>query len=239
MSKSVLHTSNSRGTSNLGWLHSRHTFSFGEYYAEDRMHFGALRVLNDDLVAPAKGFGTHAHSNIEIITIPLEGDLEHTDNMNNVYTISNGDVQVMSAGTGIYHSEYNKNRDRAARFLQIWVFPSTQNVVPRYQQIKLDAKQRVNKLQLILSPQPTDNAVWIHQEAWFYVSTLMADQRIQFALNDPRRNGVYVFLIKGQLDVNGHSLNQRDGLGLWEIESVDIKSSADSEFLLMEVPMNV
>ena len=169
MSNIILHKADTRGNANHGWLQSRHTFSFANYYNPERMNFGALRVLNDDSVAAGMGFGTHPHDNMEIISIPLEGDLEHKDSMGNISVIKHGDIQVMSAGTGIFHSEYNKNKDRLVKFLQIWVFPDKKNVTPRYDQITLDLADRHNKLQQILSPDAEDTGVWIHQKAWFHL----------------------------------------------------------------------
>lgn len=165
----VLHKAATRGHANHGWLDSHHTFSFANYHNPDRMHFGVLRVLNDDRVDAGMGFGKHPHDNMEIISIPLEGDLEHQDSMGNTAVIKKGDIQVMSAGTGIYHSEFNKNKDRLTKFLQIWVYPNKRNVTPRYDQISLDEKDRHNKLQQILSPNPDDAGVWIHQDAWFHL----------------------------------------------------------------------
>jgi quercetin 2,3-dioxygenase len=169
MKNTILHKAETRGNADHGWLHSRHTFSFAGYYDPERVHFGVLRVLNDDTVAPGMGFGTHPHENMEIISIPLEGDLEHKDSMGNVSVIRHGDVQVMSAGTGITHSEYNKNKDRPVKFLQIWVFPDKENLTPRYDQVTLNIDDRHNKLQQILSPDPDDPGVWIHQNAWFHL----------------------------------------------------------------------
>ncbi|HRN44153.1 MAG TPA: pirin family protein, partial [Flavobacterium sp.] len=166
---SVLHKANTRGHANHGWLESHHTFSFANYHNPDRMNFGALRVLNDDRVNQGMGFGEHPHDNMEIISIPLEGDLEHQDSMGNTTVIKQGDIQVMSAGTGLYHSEYNKNKDQLVKFLQIWVYPNKKNVTPRYDQITLDLNDRHNKLQQILSPNPEDEGVWIHQDAWFHI----------------------------------------------------------------------
>ena len=161
MSKSILHTAESRGTTNQGWFHSRHTFSFGDYYNPEQMHFGELRVINDNILAPGKGFGMHPHSNMEVVTIPLDGELEYKDDMNNVAVIGKGEIQVMSAGTGVFHSEYNKNKDKLVKFLQIWVYPNKKNVTPRYDQITLDKNERKNKFQQIISPNPDDEGVWI------------------------------------------------------------------------------
>jgi len=237
MAQTILHKAASRGYADHGWLISRHTFSFAGYYHPERIHFGALRVLNDDYVAEGMGFGTHPHDNMEIISIPLEGDLEHKDSMGNVSVIKHGDVQVMSAGTGITHSEYNRNKDKPVKFLQIWVFPNKKNVKPRYQQITLDISERHNKLQPIVSPNDNDEGVWIHQDAWFHLGTFDKDFSAEYALKKSG-NGVYVFVIKGSVSVNGTLLDERDGLGIWETESFHIISqSPGAEVLLMEVPM--
>jgi hypothetical protein len=239
MSKSVLHTAESRGVSNYGWLHSRHSFSFGDYYDADRIRFGALRVLNDDMVAPGKGFGTHAHSNMEIISIPLEGDLEHKDSMNNVSVIRHGDIQVMSAGKGIYHSEYNKNKDRTVRFLQLWIYPNIQNVVPRYDQRTINFTLSNNKLLQILSPRQQNGGTWIHQDAWIFICNLNEGVTLNYELKDPEKNGIYIFVINGQLQVNEQTLKTRDGFGIWEVSSILLKGTTDTEFLVIEVPMEV
>ena len=238
MENTVLHKSNTRGDANHGWLHSKHTFSFANYYNPERMHFGVLRVLNDDVVSGGKGFGTHPHDNMEIISIPLEGDLEHKDSMGNVTVIKNGDVQVMSAGSGIQHSEYNKNKDNEVRFLQIWVFPNKKNVVPRYDQITLNAEDRHNAFQQILSPNPDDAGVWIHQNAWFHLAQFDAKQSQVYKMKD-KTNGLYVFNLNGDIRVNDQVLNTRDGYGIWNVDEVNIKADTNAEFLLMEVPMNV
>lgn len=237
MTKTILHKSETRGDADHGWLHSSHTFSFANYYDPERVHFGALRVLNDDYVAAGKGFGTHPHENMEIISIPLEGDLEHKDSMGNISVIRNGDVQVMSAGTGITHSEYNKNKDKPVKFLQIWVFPNKDNVKPRYGQITLDNSQRRNKLQQIVSPNENDEGAWIHQDAWFHLGTFDLGFSTVYSIKQTG-NGVYAFVIRGDITIDGISLNERDGLGIWDTDNFTIGSaSADAEVLLMEVPM--
>lgn len=236
---SVLHKAESRGHANHGWLDTHQTFSFASYYNPERMHFGVLRVLNDDIVDPSKGFGTHPHDNMEIISIPLEGDLQHKDSMNNVAIIKKGDIQVMSAGTGIYHSEFNNNTDKQVKFLQIWLYPNKKNVTPRYDQISLKLKDRHNRFQQILSPNSNDEGVWIHQQAWFHLGTF--DN--QFAANYTIKkagNGVYAFIIKGSFLINGSLLNEKDGLGIWDLKTLDVTSQGnDSEILLMEVPMTL
>lgn len=235
----IVHKANTRGHANHGWLESYHTFSFAGYYNPERVHFGVLRVLNDDRVDAAMGFGKHPHDNMEIISIPLEGDLEHKDSMGNSTVIKNGDIQVMSAGTGIFHSEYNKNPDQPVKFLQIWVFPNKKNVQPRYDQVTLNVNDRHNKLQQVLSPNPEDEGVWIHQDAWFHMGRFDKDVDTTYTIKKAG-NGVYAFILKGDFTINGHELNQRDGLGIWDVDQLDIKAnSQDAEILLMEVPMDV
>jgi len=236
MENSVLHRASTRGVADLGWLHSNHTFSFSHYYNPDRMNFGVLRVLNDDTVAPGMGFGKHPHSNMEIISIPLEGDLEHKDNIGNTTVIKKGDIQVMSAGTGVEHSEYNKNKDSEVKFLQIWVIPNKQNAKPRYDQITLNEEDRKNNLQQILSPNSDDDGVWINQDAWFHLGKFDKNLSAEYKLRR-KTNGVYAFILNGDVTINGQELHSRDGFGLWEIDSLDIVANSDTEFLLMEVPM--
>lgn len=237
MSHQILHPAAARGHANHGWLNSYHTFSFASYYNPERMRFGVLRVLNDDTVAPGMGFDTHPHSNMEIISIPLEGDLEHRDSMGNVTVIKNGDIQVMSAGTGITHSEYNKNPDRPVKFLQIWIFPNQQNVVPRYGQMTLNPEDCHNTLQQILSPNPEDDGVWIYQDAWFHLGRFDQNFETSYTLKKAG-NGVYLFVLKGSFIVNETALSQRDGLAITDAASFSIQSTAsDAEILIMEIPM--
>ncbi len=238
MENTVLHKANTRGDANHGWLHSKHSFSFASYYNPDRMHFGVLRVLNDDIVSAGMGFGTHPHDNMEIISIPLEGDLEHKDSMGNTTVIKNGDVQVMSAGTGIQHSEYNKSKDNQVKFLQIWIFPNKKNVTPRYDQITLKQEDRQNKLQQILSPNAGDEGVWIYQNAWFYLGKFDKELTVDYSLK-AKNNGIYFFNLSGDVEVNGQLLNARDGYGVWNTDTLKIKAISHTEFLLMEVPMSV
>ncbi|HJV19907.1 MAG TPA: pirin family protein [Sediminibacterium sp.] len=238
MSNIVLHKANTRGVANHGWLKSFHTFSFAGYYNPERVQFGALRVLNDDTVSAGMGFGEHPHDNMEIISIPLEGDLEHKDSMGNTAVIRKGDIQVMSAGTGIYHSEYNKNKGQQVKFLQIWVFPNKRNATPRYDQITLNEADRKNKLQQILSPNKEEEGVWIHQDAWFHMGNFDKAVSADYTIKKPG-NGVYVFVLKGQFRVNGIDLDPRDGLGLSDIEFFNVQAlTDDAEILLMEVPMH-
>ena len=235
----TIRKSGDRGYYDHGWLKTLHSFSFANYYDPERIHFGALRVLNDDVIDGGMGFGTHPHENMEIISIPLEGDLEHKDSMGNTAVIHHGDVQVMSAGTGVYHSEFNKNRDKKVKLLQIWVFPNKRNVTPRYDQITLNPSDRKNKFQQIVSPNPDDVGVWIHQNAWFSLGSFDKDLSQDYKLHDTR-NGVYAFVIKGSVTVNNQKLDTRDGLGIWNVDSLNITAlEPDTEVLLMEVPMQL
>ena len=237
MANTILHKAETRGHANHGWLDRHHTFSFANYYNPERMNFGALRVLNDDRIDPGMGFGKHPHDNMEIISIPLSGDLEHKDSMGNVAVIKSGDIQVMSAGTGITHSEFNKNTDREGKFLQIWVIPNQHNVKPRYDQITLNLQDRHNKLQQIVSPNPDNEGVWIHQNAWFYLGVFDKDFVVEYPVK-MSGNGVYAFVINGQFTIENIDLNLRDGLGITDTSSFTIKSTTqDSEILIMEVPM--
>lgn len=236
MKNTVLHKAETRGHADHGWLNTYHTFSFADYYDPERMNFGALRVLNDDTVEPGMGFGTHPHENMEIVSIPLEGALEHKDSMGNVSVIDHGDVQVMSAGTGIYHSEYNKNKDRRVKFLQIWVFPNKQDVTPRYDQITLNIADRHNRLQQILSPGPGEGGVWIHQNAWFHLGNFDKGFNTKYRLK-AGQNGVYVFVLHGELIVDGQNLTTRDGFGIWGVDEVTLEASTEVGVLLMEVPL--
>lgn len=237
MENTVLHKAATRGYANHGWLESYHTFSFANYHNPDRMNFGVLRVLNDDRVEAGMGFGTHRHDNMEIISIPLEGDLEHKDSMGNSTVIKKGDIQVMSAGSGISHSEYNKNKDRLTKFLQIWLFPNKRNVTPRYDQITIDQSKLHNNLLQVLSPNAEDEGVWIHQDAWFHMGKF--DKGFSTTYNLKKNgNGVYAFVLEGDVTINGNALNRRDGLGIWNTDSLTITADTqDAEILLMEVPM--
>ena len=234
--KTILHKSETRGHANHGWLDTHHTFSFANYYNPQRVHFGMLRVLNDDQIAPGEGFGKHPHDNMEIITIPLYGDLEHKDSMGNHGVITTGEIQVMSAGTGIFHSEFNKNKDKEVGLLQIWVFPNKKNVTPRYDQITLADIQKPDEFYQILSPNSEDQGVWIYQNAWFHLGDLSEGWKGTYQLKD-KKNGVYFFVIEGKVTVAGQELNRRDGLGVSEAESIEITTSAKTKLLVMEVPM--
>ncbi len=234
----VLHKADTRGHANHGWLDSHHSFSFASYYNPERVHFGVLRVLNDDKVAPGRGFGTHPHDNMEIISIPLEGDLEHKDSMGNSAVIKQGDVQVLSAGTGIYHSEYNKNSDREVKFLQIWVFPREQGVKPRYDQVSIKDLEKQNELYQVLSPNKDDDGVWIHQDAWFHIGTFDQTTEANYEIRKPG-NGVYAFVLDDDAEIAGQNLSTRDALGVWDTEKVTLKANSGTRVLFMEVPMEL
>jgi redox-sensitive bicupin YhaK (pirin superfamily) len=238
MDNIVLHRAHTRGHANHGWLDTNHTFSFANYHNPERMHFGVLRVLNDDHVEAGMGFGTHPHQNMEIISIPLEGDLEHRDSMGNKGVIKQGDVQVMSAGTGIQHSEYNKNADRPVKFLQIWIFPKHKNVVPRYDQMSFDWEAKPNALHQILSPNADDDGVWIHQDAWFHMAYLEQGKDLNYQLKK-KGNGVYIFIIEGAINASDISLQRRDGMGIWNHDEVKLTAISTSKVLVMEVPMQI
>ncbi len=236
MKNTILHKANTRGHADHGWLNAYHSFSFASWYNPERVQFGVLRVLNDDTVASGMGFGEHGHDNMEIITIPLEGDLAHKDSMGNAETIKTGDVQVMSAGTGIRHSEFNPNQDQHTKLFQIWLFPKYRNVTPRYQQITLDMSQQKNNFAQILSPNSDDEGVWIYQDAWFYLSDFDANFSKKLSLKK-EGNGFYIMNIDGQIVVNGEKLEKRDAIGIWETNEIEIKATSDTKFLVMEIPM--
>ncbi|WP_428224354.1 pirin family protein [Flavobacterium sp.] len=236
--KYIIYKANERGHANHGWLNAYHSFSFANWHHPDKVHFGVLRVLNDDTIAGGMGFGMHPHDNMEIITIPLEGALAHKDSMGNAATIETGDIQVMSAGTGVMHSEFNPNPDQPTKLFQIWLFPNKQNVTPRYQQITLDVNHKENQLIQILSPNSEDEGVWIHQDAWFYLGNytqkLEATHHVQ-----KNGNGVYLMCIEGSVSVNNEIINRRDAIGIWETEFITFEVNEDTKILLMDIPMEI
>lgn len=235
--KTIFHAANSRGDANHGWLKSKHTFSFANYHNPERMGFGALRVINDDFVIGGQGFGKHSHRDMEIISIPLSGKLGHGDNIGNEGIIETGEIQVMSAGTGITHSEMNGDASEPVKFLQIWVIPNKMNVAPRYQQIHMSDIMQPNEFNQVLSPNADDAGVWIHQNAWFSMGDFDKGQTQTYQLKDAR-NGVYIFVISGKVVVNGNTLNTRDGLGVWDTESVTMDVEEAAKVLIMEVPLS-
>jgi len=236
MKNTVLHKATTRGNANHGWLNAYHSFSFGSWHNPERVQFGVLRVLNDDTVAGGMGFGTHPHDNMEIITIPLEGDLAHKDSMGNASVIKTGDIQVMSAGTGIQHSEFNPNADQQTKLFQIWLFPKFRNVSPRYQQITLDITKQKNNFAQILSPNSEDEGVWIHQDAWFYLSDFDKDFTKKLSLKK-EENGFYIMTIEGEIEINGSRLEKRDAIGIWATQEIEINANTNAKFLIMEIPM--
>ena len=235
--KTIYHAADSRGDANHGWLKSKHTFSFANYHNPERMGFGALRVINDDFVIAGQGFGKHSHRDMEIISIPLSGKLGHGDNIGNNGIIETGEIQVMSAGTGITHSEMNGDDNEAVKFLQIWVIPNKMNVEPRYQQVRMDDILKPNEFNQVLSPNADDAGVWIHQDAWFSMGNFDNGVTQTYELKNPN-NGVYIFVISGKVVVSGNTLDTRDGLGVWDTKNFTMDVIDDAKVLLMEVPMS-
>lgn len=235
--KKIFHPASERGHAQFDWLNSYHSFSFGHYHNASKIHFGALRVLNDDTVDPGKGFGKHPHDNMEIVSIPLEGDLHHQDSTGRDEIIRQNDVQIMSAGSGISHSEFNANTDTPVKFLQIWVFPKLRNITPRYEQKTFLAVDRKNKFQTVVAPDDA-TANFINQDAWFSLTNMSKDFESSYSLKKPG-NGVYVFVIKGSIEIGDQLLKERDALGIWETSDFKIKSTSDSEVLLIDIPMQL
>jgi redox-sensitive bicupin YhaK (pirin superfamily) len=236
MSDKIIFRADTRGHANHGWLDSHHTFSFARYYDPERMGFGVLRVINDDVVAPGMGFGAHPHDNMEIVSIPLSGALEHKDSTGNTKVIRTNDVQIMSAGSGLTHSEYNHSKTEPVNFLQIWILPKVEDIPPRYEQKTFDPEARRNKLQTVISPDKDGETVWINQDAWFTLGSLKEGFAESYQLHKSG-NGVYAFVLEGEVEIDGEKLSKRDGLGTWNTESIDIKVTQDTELLLMEIPM--
>ena len=234
----VLHKAGTRGSADHGWLKVNHTFSFANYQNPDRMNFGALRVLNDDTISGGMGFNPHPHNNMEIITIPLEGSIKHKDNMGNSSVIAHGDVQVMSAGKGVVHSEFNADEKDDLKLLQIWLFANKKNVEPRYQQIPIRDIENINEFYQILSPDQDDQGVWIHQNAWFHLGEFDQAKKVNYKIH-ASGNGIYAFVIKGKAQIENQSLEDRDGFGIWNTDSITIQAKENSKILLMEVPMKI
>ena len=234
--KSILYPGNQRGTSDHGWLKANFSFSFASYYDPDKVHFGALRVLNDDIIAGGMGFGLHPHDNMEIITIPLSGALEHKDSMGNSGVIHAGEVQVMSAGTGVRHSEFNHSKTEEANTLQIWLFPKYQDVEPRYDQKNFNDQFKQNTLTTLISPGRIDSALWVNQDATFSMGSFDAGQTLDYNIAYPG-NGAYIFVLNGQAAVNNQLLKKRDALGVYETESFTIDFKDHTRVLIIDVPM--
>lgn len=237
MENFILFPADDRGHANHGWLDSYHSFSFANYYNPNRMGFGLLRVLNDDIIEPTMGFGTHSHSNMEIISIPIYGNLEHRDSVGNSQILGAGEIQVMSAGSGIYHSEFNPDAALKANFLQLWIFPKEQNINPRYAITKFEMEGRKNKLQLIAAPKSTGIDTWINQDAYLYLSDLDEGAEISYSLHHPSGHGVFLFVIEGEVEVQGQKLGRRDAIGLSSISKVEVAAKVDSKLLIIDVPM--
>ncbi len=234
--KQIFYPADERGSNDIGWLKAKFSFSFGPYYNPEKVHFGALRVLNDDIIAGGQGFGRHPHDNMEIITIPIYGALEHKDSMGNIGVITAGEVQVMSAGTGVEHSEYNHSRTEAANTLQIWLFPKERNIEPRYDQKSFTDVMKLNQLTTLVSPVKGGDALWINQDATFSMGNFEPKQQISYSIQKPG-NGVYIFVIAGSLKINGQLLNKRDALGVYDTSSITIETEAETRLLIMDVPM--
>jgi len=237
MSASIYHQADSRGLADHGWLLSRHTFSFASYHDPERVHFGLLRVINDDIVKPSQGFGTHPHENMEIVSIPLAGSLRHQDSMGNQHIMTAGEVQIMSAGSGLTHSEYNNSDTEDVNFLQIWVFPDRKNIAPRYGQQRFNRADRRNRFQTLVSPDKTSDAIWINQQAWFSMAAIEAGITLSYRKQRPE-SGVYLFVIEGEIAADGHQLAKRDGLGLTGPDDINIRATTATELLAIEVPLN-
>ncbi len=234
--KKTIHKADSRGYFDHGWLKTYHSFSFAGYYEPKRVHFGMLRVLNDDIVEPAMGFGTHPHDNMEIVTIPLEGELAHKDSMGHKQAIKPGEIQAMSAGSGITHSEFNNSDKEPVNLLQIWVFPKEQDIKPRYEQKVFNTAERKNKFQTVVSPQMENGAMWINQDAYFSLAELDKGKELNYKIKH-KGNGAYIFAINGSVNAADETMNKRDGMGMEDLEDFSIKANENSEILVIEVPM--
>jgi hypothetical protein len=234
--KKIIHKASDRGIQDHGWLKAAHSFSFGQYHDPAKVHFGLLRVLNDDIVTSGMGFGTHGHDNMEIVTIPLKGALAHKDSLGSEGVITANEVQIMSAGSGIKHSEFNASETDEVNLLQIWVFPKIRNIEPRYDQKQFDVTLFNNKFQAVVSPDQEDGAMWINQNAWFSLGNFERDKIANYTIKHPG-NGAYIFLIEGQVELDGVILNKRDAVGVYDTETFDIKVSENSKVLIIDVPM--
>lgn len=235
--KKIIHTADSRGYLDHGWLKTHHTFSFNTYYDPERIRFGLLRVLNDDTIEPGMGFGTHPHDNMEIVTIPLSGTLEHQDSTGHRQVLNTNEIQIMSAGSGLTHSEYNHSDSEEVTLLQIWVFPKLRDITPRYDQKVFDPEKRKNTILTVVSPEENDNSMWINQDAYFSLSSLDAGKKLNYKIKH-KNNGLYAFVIDGTIETAEEVLNKRDAIGLSEVDNIDIKATSNSDVLLIDVPMH-
>jgi redox-sensitive bicupin YhaK (pirin superfamily) len=236
--KTTIHKSNSRGLADHGWLKSRHTFSFAGYHNPERMRFGLLRVLNDDIVQPGMGFGSHPHDNMEIVSIPLKGELAHKDSTGHKEVIKTNDVQIMSAGSGLTHSEFNNSKTDEVNFLQIWIFPKEKDITPRYEQKTFKPAERKNNFITVISPEKNNDSLWINQDAFFALGNADAGKSLEYTIKH-KGNGVYIFVIEGEIEAEGEKLGRRDAIGIEDIDKISVKAIEDSELLLIEVPMQV
>jgi len=234
--KKIIHRANDRGIQDHGWLKAAHSFSFAHYHDPSKMHFGLLRVLNDDVVAPGMGFGTHGHDNMEIVTIPLKGSLAHQDSIGSIGNITSGEVQIMSAGSGIQHSEFNGSSTEEVNLLQIWVFPKERNITPRYDQKKYDLHSNNNTFVTVVSSEKEDGVMWINQDAVFSLGTFDAGTIASYTVKHPG-NGAYVFLVEGKVELDGSTLTKRDAVGVYDTDKLDISVTENSKILIIEVPM--
>lgn len=235
--KKILHPQNERGIGEFGWLHTRYSFSFNRWYNPEKMGFGLLRVLNDDTIEAGEGFGTHPHDNMEIVTIILEGELEHKDSMGNGSVIRKGEIQAMSAGTGITHSEFNHSSEKSCSLFQLWIFPKEENISPRYDQMSLPLKEQLGKIIMVASGDKNSNTVYIHQDAAISIGNLTAGGNLEYKVKWTG-NGVFIFVIEGSIEAADETLHSRDAVGIYETDSILINAPKDSSFLLIEVPMN-
>jgi quercetin 2,3-dioxygenase len=234
--KAIVHKAEERGFADHGWLKAAHSFSFGGYYNPVKSHFGLLRVLNDDIVAPGMGFGAHGHDNMEIVTIPLKGTLAHKDSLGSEGKIEYGEVQIMSAGTGIQHSEFNGSSAEEVNLLQIWVLPKVRNISPRYDQKRFDSRKGENDFQLLISPEENAETMWINQDAYFSLGNFDSGKQGEYAVKH-QGNGAYVFVIEGDVEVAGHTLKKRDAIGIFDAANFNFKAVSRAKILVIEVPM--
>lgn len=232
----IVHKADSRGYADHGWLKAKHTFSFANYYNPERVHFGVLRVLNDDIIAPGMGFGTHPHDNMEIITIPLSGSIRHEDSMGNSSVIKAGEIQVMSAGSGVFHSEYNASKSEPLNLFQIWLFTNKKNVDPRYDQMSLSELEKKNQFYQVLSPNKDDAGVWVYQDAWFSMAKFDPGFSAVYGLKKSG-NGIYIMVISGEVYIENEFLKSRDGIALTDFNEIKVSASTKTELLIMDIPM--
>ncbi|MGB5288235.1 MAG: pirin family protein [Ignavibacteriaceae bacterium] len=235
--KKIIYKADSRGHFDYGWLKTYYTFSFSNYFDPDRVNFGMLRVLNDDEIEGGQGFGTHPHNDMEIVTVPMEGALAHKDSSGGEGVIYPDEIQVMSAGTGILHSEFNHLNDGTTKLLQLWIFPDKKGHKPRYDQKFFDSEERKNKFQFIVTPEKKEGNLWLNQDAYLSLADLGKTKSLDYKIHT-KGNGAYLFLIEGKITVNNESLSSRDGIGIWEADEFSITANENSKVLLIEVPMN-